>query len=428
MDSLNTQISKLSYAIIRKMVEEPDVVTGHVPSSTLERLIPKELRPIYNQAKYLAPSSVEVLKKRLNTMIELVGEYELVDGLDKVECPDDNETVTFIQELTVLNGKREMQETLAKSIADLESGEAMREQEAVDRLALIADQYKRVGKADESLNTNNHVDIQNDDTEEVQRKISTADRSKFPRTGTIMDTWMVLGPGELGVILAGPAVGKTTEMVDLGAGYMENDTNQDGLVIHFSEEMSMPTVLDKYMNRMGITRLEELRKKGGLVIESHPSGTSTVPFLKSRIINLLNGRRLIAVVVDYIGIMQGSKQSRYESLSEIVVDLRGMAGYFGCPVWTGSQPQRAPFKDFNSTPTALKNFKPPVLGMADVAECWAIPHVSDYIISLNQTEEEKEKDIPEVRVHGAKVRIPHKGLKAERTIKAQIDYGRCRIL
>ena len=430
MESLHKQINKLSFAIMKKMVEEPEVVLDHITKSELERLIPVELRAIYSQVKYLAPTPYEVLKKRLGTMIEMVGEPEVIEEMDDVECPDDNETVTMIQELLVLNNKKSMQDTLAKSISDLESGEVNREQEAIDRLSILSDTYKRTTKIDEAKMSENCIDIQNDEPEAILKKLLDSDRSDFPKTGTIFDTWMVLGPGELGVVLAGPAVGKTTALVDIGAGYIEHNHNGGGVVVHFSEEMSMASVLRKYMSRFDAPDIQKLKDKGGLVIESHASGTSTVPFLKSRVINLLNGRKPLAIVVDYLAIMQRGKQSGYDSLSDIVVDLRGMAGYFGCPVWTGSQPQRTAFRDFNNMNTMLKNFKPPVLGMADVAECWAIPHVSDYVVSLNQTEDEKEMDIPEVRVHGAKVRIPidiknFDKKKLERTIKAQVDYGKC---
>jgi len=428
MDSLHKQITKLSYALIKKTVEDPSVIMSQ--SMSLEGMVPVELRPIYQQAKYIAPSTYSVLRKRLSNMIELIGEEDVLLEMDDIECPDDNEAATLILELDMLNGKKDMQETLAKSIADLESGEVAREQEAVDRVSLLSEQYTRSKKVDDTLLERSSVDIQNDSPEDIKGKMDSEDRSHFPRTGTVFDTWMILGPGELGILLAGPAVGKTTGMIDIGSGYVENNHEKDGVVIHFSEEMSMVSVLNKYMARLGCEDLNELKNLGGLVIESHASGTSTIPFLKSRIINLLNGRRPLCIIIDYLAILQrNSGTSGYDSLSQSVVEMRGLAGYFGCPCWTGSQPQRGGFKEVN-TNIQLKNFKPPVLGMSDVAECWAIPHVSDYVVSMNQTDEEKEKEIPEMRIHRAKARIPNEQVgkkKVELTVSVQVNYPTCQI-
>ena len=109
-----------------------------------------------------------------------------------------------------------------------------------------------------------------------------------------------------------------------------------------------------------------------------------------------------------------------------MVAMRAGADYFSCPWWTGAQPQRDPMKQFSQMPTNLSNYAPPVLGLADVGECWGIAHVADFVVTLNQTPQEREEQpVPSIRVHRAKVREPVEGATSKETIRTGFDYTRC---
>jgi hypothetical protein len=65
--------------------------------------------------------------------------------------------------------------------------------------------------------------------------------------------------------------------------------------------------------------------------------------LKAHIDRLvLQGKKPDIIVVDYADLLRGSvKEKRYEVLEELVVDLRGMAGEYGVPLYTASQINRS---------------------------------------------------------------------------------------
>jgi len=59
--------------------------------------------------------------------------------------------------------------------------------------------------------------------------------------------------------------------------------------------------------------------------------------------------------VDYADLLKGSaKEKRYEVLEELIVDLRGMAGEYGVPLYTASQINRCHnVNDMVETPCGL---------------------------------------------------------------------------
>jgi replicative DNA helicase len=339
---------------------------------------------------------------------------------------------TLLVDIRTLSEKARRIEVLERAITELESGDALRE---MDALVGVRDSVTG-GLLDDTPQETVVIPGDLDVLKQV-----CEDRKSNPRTFTVFDSWTILGAGELGVILGAPNVGKTTALVELGTGYMSHN---DGLMVHFSEEMKASSVTAKYaaclsnMKLNGRMQNAAIRKfnrevskaKGSLVIESHATGTSTVQYLEHRARELLRkseAKRITAVIVDYAGLLRtlsSGQMSRFDSLSKIVVALRGMAINLGCPVWTGSQPQRNPTRDMQQA-LHLANMDLPVLGMADVGECWAIPQVADYLISLNQTQKERESKPPIVRVHRAKVREPIENAVDDFTITQRVDYATC---
>ena len=341
--------------------------------------------------------------------------------------PVEDAIVGVIAELRNLYRRRSMHQKLVSALEDIESGSKSREREALKKVISLTTQTEEVYDDGETIEIPGSL----------PEGLEPIDRSKFPITGTVFDAWTILGPGEMGMLLAGPGVGKTTGLVDIGAGYIRNNP---GLVIHFSEEIRGLSIHGKYARRLtgdpdsghGRDDLAKIKLPGRLVIESHPTGTSTFDFFRSRINKFMQDTNLpmTAIILDYLALCKGCNESMFESLAELVIRARAMAIEYMVPLWSACQPQRNPMKEVQggmpSFATKIKSLgsnSQPVLGMADVSQCWAIPHVVDYLISLNQTRDEKEKTPEEVRIHRAKVREPKHKPEHNVTIKSQVDYA-----
>ena len=94
--------------------------------------------------------------------------------------------------------------------------------------------------------------------------------------------------------------------------------------------------------------MEEVEKvvgslTGDLVIKGFNSGAAGLNALKAHLDRMiLQGKKPDVIVVDYADLLKGSaKEKRYEVLEELIVDLRGMAGEYGVPLYTASQINRS---------------------------------------------------------------------------------------
>lgn len=254
--------------------------------------------------------------------------------------------------------------------------------------------------------------------------------SNMVQTGTILDEWCLLGGGQVGVIMSMPGCGKSTTMVDLSVSTAKNGPD-DGVVVFFSEEMSAPLVAPKFYRRIVMSnnyKIADVVEQANIypsrvIIECHARCTSNISFLENRVSDICHklGKKPITILVDYVGVLKNTKPDRYESMNDNICGLARMASVFACPVWTAAQPQRAPAKMSRSS----VDDNPPVLDMFDIGECWAIPQVVDYLVSLNQTLDERAKGI--ARLFKAKVRIPISAANPASVMKVSIDYALCKL-
>lgn len=369
---------------------------------------------LYSMAVACEGMGLHVLEDRIETV-------ELMNALNEAETPDYTHSGHVVKEVITLSSRIKSLEILTRTQEDILTDDPAKMKMVLGRLRLLPDLIS----TNQTIEHNTYRMSANTAESEVQCVVDKARRTKNRESGTIFDTWMTLGEGELGMILAKPGVGKTAGLVSIGAGLL---TGYEGRVIHFSEELSASKVYAKYARSLGNTR----RMKGELIVESHESGTSSVEFLVHRVEELMADKPdgvLLAVLVDYLGILKNiTGLSRFESMNTNCVAMRAASTVFKCPWWSAVQPQRQmKQKEFNP-PTAMKDMKLPVLGMDDIGECWAVAHVSDYITSLNQTEQEKECNPPRVRVHAAKIREPDEGAPSVLTIDVQADYAKSRFI
>lgn len=223
-----------------------------------------------------------------------------------------------------------------------------------------------------------------------------------------------LGKGELGLVVAPPKHGKTTMLINLAAGAMMKGLR----VAYFTLELSKKMIASKfdvrlfgqglpYLKRKPKTfsdTLKELKKKltGGLYIVEYPTKGLTVDHMQAVIESM---EKCDVVFVDY-GQLLKSQHHRGERRHEITDAFEGMrriAGELRIPIWTAHQGNR---------PAVGSK----IVGMEHVAEDFNIIAISDFAISVNQTEEERRRG--KLRIYVMASRIGSSG----KTIDCDVDW------
>jgi len=228
-----------------------------------------------------------------------------------------------------------------------------------------------------------------------------------------------LGIGELGVVEAPPGIGKTTTLINLGVGGLKKGKK----VVHITLEIKGSVVARRYDMRIGrVTfeqiqskdvrlsrRLRDLKELGGvLVIKDLANIRCKVSDIRSFLDSLLSqSLGFDMVLVDYAALLEptkGYKEKRHE-LDEIYKDLRRLANEFKIGLWTAAQASK-------------ESLRRRVSGLEHLAEHYGIGAHADFVISVNQTPEEKEDGV--VRIFLPKTRESSKNV----VIPCLIDFDR----
>jgi hypothetical protein len=223
-----------------------------------------------------------------------------------------------------------------------------------------------------------------------------------------------LGAGELGIILAGGKVGKSTLIARFAAGALWQGMNAAIATGELSEKKyrkridAMFTVtptwkLTKYsygyfndnpqlikaLNRAQ-KRLQNTRQqvKGQLWIKQWPTNKGKVSDIENWLDQLKeDGHEVDILFVDYVRVFKPSE--RYDeqrlSIGAVCMDLRGIAVDRNIPVWTAAQTNRAALTKERVGPEDMAE---------DISQFWTL----DFLIALCQTESEAKKSPQRARL------------------------------
>lgn len=207
-----------------------------------------------------------------------------------------------------------------------------------------------------------------------------------------------LGRSEMGVVLAPPGRGKTTWLIDRGAVALLNGYN----VVHYSFENNEKQILRNYDVRIigkdieylkenpekSVTALFNIRKykagQGQLVIKKYPTKSVTINSLKANLKQLrtMMGFMPDVVIIDYGSLLRPAKSfnEKRDAIESTYEDIRALADEEDVAVWTAAQGNR-------------QSLSKKIVTMEDLAECFAIANVSDFMIALCQTIKEQKKSV-----------------------------------
>ncbi len=200
-----------------------------------------------------------------------------------------------------------------------------------------------------------------------------------------------LQPGDLIILAARPAMGKTSLALNMG----EHAAYKTGKAVAvFSMEMSSSQLAFRLISSMGRINQQHLRT-GDLADEEWPRVTSAITLLsemkifiddtpalspielRARARRLKREHDLGLIVIDYLQLMQvpGNKENRATEISEISRSLKALAKELAVPVIALSQLNRS---------LEQRTDKRPV--MADLRESGAIEQDADLIVFIYRDE------------------------------------------
>lgn len=233
------------------------------------------------------------------------------------------------------------------------------------------------------------------------------------------------GRKELSLLMAPAKGGKSMAMVDFAQSAALSPKKHN--VLYVTLEVAAKIIADRLDANIANVAIKELKNsphgvraeverakaRGGILkIREYPTGT----FKPSQLRRLLENYRAKGiifdlVVVDYADIMAPEFRTDNDiaNFRSIYVDLRAIAGEYGCALLTATQTNREGAKKVTSS-------------MTDVAEDFNKIRIADIVISINATQE--ERDSGEARLFFAASRNTEDGF----TLRIQQDRAKMKFI
>ena len=287
---------------------------------------------------YESKPTLDVLKTKINGIERDILKSSVIDILKGAWKGLESDDLDYVKEESLnFCVNQSLKQAILDSIPLLEQGK-------YDKIKSTIDSAMKAGQP---------TDIGHEYKLMINERYEDLARNPVPTGWDVIDeiTQGGFGVGELVIFAAPPGIGKSWSLVNVAAAAVKMGKT----VVYYTLELSEAMIgqrFDAVFTGIPIPNLkynrEEVEKtisslKGDLVIKDFPSGTAGINALKAHIDRMvLQGKKPDIIVVDYADLLRGSvKEKRYEVLEELVVDLRGMAGEYGVPLYTASQINRA---------------------------------------------------------------------------------------
>ena len=290
--------------------------------------------------EFRKPPTMDVFKGQISKLDNDVLKTTVVEQLRHIFTQVGNVDLDYIKkEFTSFCRNQNLKQVILASVDLLKAG-------SYDRIKDLVDKAMKVGT--ETDLGHNYLDDFDLRAEEVKRDTVPSD---WLPINDLMDGG--LGPGELGVVVAPSGVGKTWILTALGASAVRQGLS----VVHYSMELSEHYVGARYdtvFSQIPSAEIKEKRDivegkiralKGRLMIKYFPpKGVSSKKIAQHIDKMIASDNKPDLIIVDYADLLlshSNKTDSTYAEQGGVYIDLRGLSGEYGIPIWTASQTNRS---------------------------------------------------------------------------------------
>jgi replicative DNA helicase len=390
--SFQTKVLSCLIADVRLLDTLREVIHPKFFESEANKWIVEEIMEYYDDFK--RTPSLDVFKVEISKMEDSGMQKRIVEQLKLAFTQlGDNDLDYVKKEFSNFCINQNLKEAIVQSVDLLKAG-------SYDRIKDLVDKAMKVG-VDTDLGLDYVLDFE-ERSEDLNR---TTVPTSWDCINGLMDGG--LGPGELGVIVAPSGVGKTWVLCALGAAAVKAGMN----VVHYSLELSEHYVGQRYdtvftqipsgdLKNRKEDVLQKIKKlKGRLLIKYFPPKGISARNIESHIEKMTAaGNKPDLVIIDYADLLLSTtnkSESTYGEQGGVYIELRGMGGMLGIPVWTASQTNRSAIDS-------------EVIEADKVADSYAKVMNADFIMSISRKSKDKLNNT--ARFHVMKNRFGPDGL------------------
>ena len=371
--SFQTKVLSSLIADVRMLDTLSEIIHPKFFESEANKWIADEIVNYYDEFK--KSPTIDVFKVEVSKLDDKGFQKSVVEQLKSVFTQVGDSDLEYVKkEFSSFCINQNLKNAIVQSVDLLKAGN-------YDRIKDLVDKAMKVG-VDSDMGHDYLLDFEQR-TEEVNRNTVP---TGWDCLNELMDGG--LGPGELGVAVAPSGVGKTWVLCALGAAAVKAGLN----VVHYSLELSehyvgqrYDTVFTQIPSADVKDKKEEVKEKigrlkGKLLIKYFPPKGISAKRLEAHIEKMTAaGNKPDLIIIDYADLLlshSNKSDSTYGEQGGVYIELRGISGELGIPIWTASQTNRSAIDS-------------EVIEADKVADSYAKVMNADFIMSISRKSKDK---------------------------------------